>query len=195
MRNVSDKSCRENQNTHFVFSKFFSENCAVCEVMWKYFVERGRPQMAIWRLRIACWINKSTNTHSQYGTLTAFPLQQQLHEISTMLRYTYIAYFVAAIWRILGTKQTVHIGNEFLFSWRFYRLITNIEMVQPFLSRDVLQDTACVHTSHSTQEEGKWLIQALVMFRASKERGYQNGASFLCFLLRLISLLRAKHMT
>jgi len=23
MRNVSDKSCRENQNTHFVFSNFF----------------------------------------------------------------------------------------------------------------------------------------------------------------------------
>jgi len=25
MRNVSDKSCRENQNTHFVFSNFFSK--------------------------------------------------------------------------------------------------------------------------------------------------------------------------
>jgi len=23
MRNVSDKSCKENQNTHFVFSNFF----------------------------------------------------------------------------------------------------------------------------------------------------------------------------
>ena len=29
MRNVSDKSCRENQNTHFVFSNFFFENRAV----------------------------------------------------------------------------------------------------------------------------------------------------------------------
>jgi len=26
MRNVSNKSCRENQNTHFVFNNFFSEN-------------------------------------------------------------------------------------------------------------------------------------------------------------------------
>ena len=25
MRNVSDKSCRENQNTHFVFGNFFSK--------------------------------------------------------------------------------------------------------------------------------------------------------------------------
>jgi len=25
MRNISDKSCRENQNARFVFNKFFSE--------------------------------------------------------------------------------------------------------------------------------------------------------------------------
>ena len=35
MRNVSDKSCRENQNTHFVFSNSFSENRAVYEIMGK----------------------------------------------------------------------------------------------------------------------------------------------------------------
>jgi len=64
MRNVSDKFCRENQNTHFVFSNFF-ENRAVYEKMWKNTVERGRPQMAIWRLRIACWIPKATNTHTE----------------------------------------------------------------------------------------------------------------------------------
>ena len=29
MRNVSDKSCRENQNTHFVFSNFFSSKKSV----------------------------------------------------------------------------------------------------------------------------------------------------------------------
>jgi len=34
MRSVSDKSCRANQHTHFMFSKFF-ENRAVYEVMWK----------------------------------------------------------------------------------------------------------------------------------------------------------------
>jgi len=34
MRNVTDRSCRENQNTHFIFSNFF-ENSAVDEIMWK----------------------------------------------------------------------------------------------------------------------------------------------------------------
>ena len=64
MRNVSDKSCTENQNTHFVFSNFFSENRAVYEIMWKNMVEPDRPQI-IWRMRFAYWINKATNTHSE----------------------------------------------------------------------------------------------------------------------------------
>ena len=29
-------------------------------------VERGGPQMAIWRMRVACCIPKATNTHSDY---------------------------------------------------------------------------------------------------------------------------------
>jgi hypothetical protein len=32
--------------------------------MWKNVVDRGRPQMTIWRMRIACWIPKVTNTRS-----------------------------------------------------------------------------------------------------------------------------------
>jgi len=62
IRNVSDKICREYQNTHFVFVNFFFlENRAVYEIMWKNMIDRGRPQMTIWRMRIACWINKTTN--------------------------------------------------------------------------------------------------------------------------------------
>jgi len=46
MRNVLEQSCRENQNTHFMFGNvFFFENCAVYEIVWKNIVERGRPQM------------------------------------------------------------------------------------------------------------------------------------------------------
>jgi hypothetical protein len=35
MRNVSDKSCKENQKTNFMFTTFLSEKCAVYEIMWK----------------------------------------------------------------------------------------------------------------------------------------------------------------
>jgi len=50
-------SCRETGDTHFGFSNcFFFENRAIYEIMWENVVERGRLQMATWRLRIACWI-------------------------------------------------------------------------------------------------------------------------------------------
>jgi len=50
-----------------VFSNFFHlENTTVYEKMWKNIVERGRPQMTPWLLRIACWIPKVTNTHPQF---------------------------------------------------------------------------------------------------------------------------------
>ena len=48
--------------------------------MWKNVVEPDRPQMKTWRMRIACWIPKATNTHSQYVILIVFPLQQRLNE-------------------------------------------------------------------------------------------------------------------
>ena len=94
MRSASDKLCRQNQNTHFMLSNFFHENRAVYEIMWTNIVQPDRPQMTIRRMRIACWIPKATNTHSQYVILTDSPLQQRLHKLPSMLRYTYIASLV-----------------------------------------------------------------------------------------------------
>jgi len=66
MTNVSVKSCTESQNTHFVFNSFFFENHAVCEIMWKNTVEPGRPEMTVWRMRIACWVPKAKHTHTHH---------------------------------------------------------------------------------------------------------------------------------
>jgi hypothetical protein len=44
MRNVSDKNCRGNQNTHFMVENVFFENRAVYEIMWKSMVEQDRPR-------------------------------------------------------------------------------------------------------------------------------------------------------
>jgi hypothetical protein len=52
--------------------------------------------MTIWRMRIAAWIPKATNTHSEYVILIAFALQEWLHERASMLRYTYIDCLVRA---------------------------------------------------------------------------------------------------
>jgi hypothetical protein len=50
--------------THILYSVTVFESLAVYEIMWKNTVERGRPQMTIWRMRIACWIPKATNAHT-----------------------------------------------------------------------------------------------------------------------------------
>jgi len=48
--------------------------------------------MTIWRMCIACWILKTTNTQTEYVILIAFQLQQLLHERASLLRYTYIEF-------------------------------------------------------------------------------------------------------
>ena len=79
-----------------MFNKLFfgGGDRAVNEIMWKNTVERGRPHMTTWRMRFACRIPKATDTHSQYLTLIAFPLQHWLMERASMLRYTCIACLV-----------------------------------------------------------------------------------------------------
>jgi hypothetical protein len=52
MRNVSDKSCTENENT-FYDQFCFSKNRAVYEIMWKNTVQPDRPQTTIWRMSFA----------------------------------------------------------------------------------------------------------------------------------------------
>ena len=63
MKSVSDKCCRENRNTHFMFNNFFW--CHLWDNV-EYIVEPGRPQKTTRRMRIASWIPKSTNAHWEH---------------------------------------------------------------------------------------------------------------------------------
>jgi len=54
-------------------------------------VETGRPRMTKWRIRIAGWIPKVTNTDSEYVIFIAFPRQQRLNQRSSVLIYNYIS--------------------------------------------------------------------------------------------------------
>jgi len=95
MRNVSDKCCRETRNTRFIFNNIFVfENRAIYEIIWKYCVEPDRPRMTIWRMRIAFWIPKATNTHTVCVILIALTLQQWFHESVSKLLDTYIVCLV-----------------------------------------------------------------------------------------------------
>jgi hypothetical protein len=66
MRNVLDKTCSENQNTHFIFNNiFFPENRAVYETMSKTLVQsEATNDVTVWRVRVACCISKTTHARS-----------------------------------------------------------------------------------------------------------------------------------
>ena len=83
----------EKIKTRILLSVIFL-NCAVYEVMWKNTVELDRPQVTVWHMCIACWIPKTTNTHSEYVVFIAFRLQKWLKKCASMLRYVYFACLV-----------------------------------------------------------------------------------------------------
>jgi hypothetical protein len=47
MKNVSDDSCRENQNKFYVQENVY-EDLVVYEIMWKNMVEPDRPQITLY---------------------------------------------------------------------------------------------------------------------------------------------------
>jgi len=52
MRNVSDRSCGGNQNTHFVVSdSLLPENRTIYETMWKNVVDPDRPHTTVCIIR------------------------------------------------------------------------------------------------------------------------------------------------
>jgi len=79
MRNVSDKSYRENQNTYFIFNHFFffRKSCHLRDSAKKYGVAgHASDDSKIERMRIACWITKTADTHSECVVLIDFTLEQ-----------------------------------------------------------------------------------------------------------------------
>jgi len=64
MRNVSEKSYREYQNTLSRSVTFFFEKHAVYGIIWKNIAELARPQMTIWCMRISHLVPKFTDSHS-----------------------------------------------------------------------------------------------------------------------------------
>jgi hypothetical protein len=83
----------EKIKTRFMFNNFFFQNlCRLWDNVEKYCrAEQATDGNIARRVRIACWITKATDTHSQYVVFIAFLPQQLLHERDLVLRYTSIA--------------------------------------------------------------------------------------------------------
>ena len=90
MRNVSGKSCRENQDTHFVLNFFFRKPCRLWDNVEKYSAS-GKVK---WQYSL-CSLHAGylrLQTHSEYVILIAFPLQQRLHKAPNVTLYVHFLY-------------------------------------------------------------------------------------------------------
>ena len=107
--NVSNKSCREHQNTHFMFNNYPPprKSCRLWDT-WKSIVERGRAQVTIWRMRITYWIIKSTDTHSEY-VMYIFRGNSGYANAPQCYVYTYVPCLVTLKFRSHPTNTTMHI--------------------------------------------------------------------------------------
>jgi hypothetical protein len=114
---------------HFLWSvNFFQKQSHLLVSAEKYSISGHRPQMTIWRMRIACRIPKAANTHSEYVMLIAFSLQQRLHERVIMLRYAYSAF---VIWQCVWVAAS---GTHLMcFNTRFF--IPSAIMSRPTMSK------------------------------------------------------------
>jgi len=88
MRNVSDSSCTEDQNTHFVFNGGFPEIILFIKNVGKHGSTR---EVTDDMTHVICRIPKATDAYSEYVILISFQHEQWLRERASLSRYTYSA--------------------------------------------------------------------------------------------------------
>jgi len=83
MRNVLGKTCRENQNTHFVLNNIVQKLCC----LWDNVETFGRVRQATYdsMAHAHCLLDTCTNTLSEYVIVIAFQQQKYLHRCASVL--------------------------------------------------------------------------------------------------------------
>ena len=90
MKNISDKSCKENQITHFIFSNFSWKSYRLWDNVEKYSRTRQVTGVNVTRrMRFKCWITTATDTHSEYVIVKILPLHQWLRARASILQLYY----------------------------------------------------------------------------------------------------------
>ena len=103
--------------------RFFFENNSLYEIIWKYIVEGGRPQMTIWRMRIACWIPVATKYTVRLCNVYFFSTATMVER--TLLNITLGLYCLSCIeWRCQQLRLRWMSGDEWVMSkqlfWSFF---------------------------------------------------------------------------
>jgi hypothetical protein len=93
LKNVTNRICRENQIAHFLFNIPHPRKSCPYEVTWKKY-GRATDKNIAQRMRIACWITKAADTHSEYEIFLLFHGNSGYAKAPHCYIYTYIACLV-----------------------------------------------------------------------------------------------------
>ena len=128
MWNVSDKSCTENQNTHFVFSNVIFKSYHLWDNVGKYCTARKVTDNKTRRVSYACWIKKATDTHTQnmcdtYCISKATVVTRT--RLIVALSVNIIHYGIIQFWkRIIGVMPGKNCKNMNYYYYYYYRLLS-----------------------------------------------------------------------
>ena len=109
----------EKNKTYILCSLNFSENRTVYEVNEEIWctAREATDDNTVWRTRIACWIPKTTDAHSEYVIHIAFTWQQCLLERASMLGYTCIVCLVRTEMCLLCGTKCIFKENPEVWFW------------------------------------------------------------------------------
>ena len=120
MRNASDKSCRGNQNTHFIFNIFFFENSSPFMRMWKNnAVQKWQYgtcalHAGYLRLQIFTYLLTYSMVQSPSWEANRFAASQKIPRISRNPKVHYRTHKPPPPVRILGQPNPVHIPTSYI---------------------------------------------------------------------------------
>jgi hypothetical protein len=111
-RNVSSKTYRENQHTHFMISNFFFRKpCRLWDNVEKYGKAReATDDDTIWCVRFACWISKTTRAHAHaHAYAPGHPHARMSARIHRQVRNTSCFYTATMVpWTRLNVMLYAH---------------------------------------------------------------------------------------
>ena len=129
MRNVSDKSCRENQKKLCFSATVFRKSCRFWENEEKCRAARQATDCnTIWRVRFACWITKTTDTHThRIRNFYCFTTVKMV--MRTRLNVTFI--FILPV--LLDVKPGDFRTMKHICSWPFAQKPVNIPKLSSWI--------------------------------------------------------------
>ena len=146
MKNVSYKSCRGNENTHFVVNIYFL--CGKSYRLWDNVEKYCRGVQTtqgniLWCMRISCWIPKATNTHSRICNTYCF-------STATLVARTRLSVTLCLYCPSCWYCRAILIPRLFTFS--------HVDCEIEDLQEATLPAVYCVRNvvEHGDAREGKW---------------------------------------